>query len=79
MNKRFWLLIFSALIFSPACLPSEQSITAEIPIFEFKSGRVDGLENSFTTFYFYQSGHIDCQTSQNTSPTEKIVGKKEKS
>lgn len=74
MNKINYILIFFALTISL----SARSKSKDALLFEISKGRLSGSKSSSTTFYFYQSGRIDCQTESRRLAYKTIKGKKAK-
>lgn len=57
MNKIFYLLIFFTLTISS----SAQTKSKDTLVFEITDIYSNNMKSSSTTFYFYQSGRIECQ------------------
>ena len=74
MNKLFYILIFFALTFSL----SAQTKSKDMLIFKIGKSAGSPQNYSFVTFYFYQSGRIDCQKYQSVRMAKKLRTKKAK-
>ena len=74
MSKIICFLLFFALT-----IPlSAQSKSKDVLLFEISRAYQSGPKSSSTTFYFYQSGRIDCQTESRRLAYKTIRGKKSK-
>ena len=74
MNKIICFLLFFALT-----IPlSAQSKSKDVLLFEVTKSYLSSPKSSSTTFYFYQSGRIDCQTESSRLGHKTIRGKKAK-
>lgn len=74
MNKIFYILFFFVLTISL----SAQTKTKDTLLFEIYKSYQSGPQGKSTTFYFYQSGRIDCQTESRRLGGKTIRGKKTK-
>ncbi len=72
------IIVYFLIVFTLTISMSAQTKTKDVLLFEIYKSYQSGPKSSSTTFYFYQSGRINCQTESRRLGGKTIKGKKAK-